>query len=157
MSLDTILTSSVDEEGLCKDWWSINCCWDGKGSLRAVGVGELFRNLLLSSWWGDSLMKWSPPHIKKEYFAFIFPLESTSEFCGLLLSYWLSGFFDLFFPFLFSLKDSMDWTAFTSTEAIGEEVFLEGGIVGEGVWFWFLEDFSFVCAWTEPSMPSTGG
>ena len=67
-------------------------------------VGDFFRNLLISSRRGHSLVKWSPPQIKQGYFTFLFPLESASRVCGLLLSCWLSSFFNLFFPFFFLLK-----------------------------------------------------
>ena len=41
--MDIILVSSMEEEAPCKDTWSINCCWDGKGSVKTAGAGLFFK------------------------------------------------------------------------------------------------------------------
>ena len=87
-----------DEEGPCKDWWSMNCCWVGKWSIKIVVVELFFRNLLTSSQWGHYLVKWSTTHISKGSLSFLFDLDSTSIVCDLIYFCWFIGFLD-FFPF----------------------------------------------------------
>ena len=129
--------------------WSTSCCWEGKGSVRTAGVGLLFKNLLISSRRGNSFMKWSPPHNRQGYLAFLFPLLSFSRAVGLGFSCWFMGF--LFFPFPFFLlsDDCILWIAFTSVETVGLE-----GTVMEGIGF--LVAFTADRGWIEPITPSTG-
>ena len=80
--------------------WSISCCWEGKGSLRIAGMGLIFRNWLSSSRRRHSFVKWSPPHSRHGYFAFLFPLSFLLR-VGFGFSSWFLGFFVFSFTFLF--------------------------------------------------------
>ena len=78
---------------------STSCCWEGKGSVRTISVGSLFKNLLISSWRVHSFVKWSPPHNRQGYLALLFPLLSFSGDVVLGFSCWFSGFLFFHFPF----------------------------------------------------------
>ena len=149
-----------DEEDQCKNLWLINCCWVGKGLFKTVGVEVFFKNLLTSSWWGHSLVKWSPPRIRQGNFSYLLFLDTPSVFCVLLYSCWVVELLNLFLPFLFVPEDSEDWTPFTLVETTGTEAVLELGkvwLAWEACWFCFFVDLAIDYVWTEPSVPLTGG
>ena len=131
------------------DMWSINCCWEGKGSVSIVGAGFDFRNWEISSWRGHSFEKWSPLHRRCGYFSFIFPL-SLSLLVGLGVSCWFLGFLFLFLPFFLSLPEVwVLWIELNSAETLG--------VKGLGVVVWgFLAGFAIDRDYIEPTIPSTG-
>ena len=148
VSEDIIRISSDELELPWLDMWSISCCWEGKGSVSTVGAGFDFRNWEISSRQGHSFEKWSPPHSRQGYFAFLFPL-SLSLLVGLGFSSWFSGFLFLFLPFFLLLEVWVLWIELTSVENLG----FKG--VGVAVWG-CLEGFTADEDWIEPTIPSTG-
>ena len=121
VSEEIILIYFVELEVPLSHIWSINYCWDVKGSVSTTGVGLLFRNLLICSGRGHSFMKWSPPHNKKRYLAFPFPLLSFSVVVTLGFSSWFLGFLLLYLPFFLLIGFFILWIAFTSVATIGAE------------------------------------
>ena len=98
VSEDIIRISSDELELPWLDMWSISCCWEGKGSISTAGAGLDFKNWEISSWQGTSFEKWSPPHSRQGYFAFLFPL-SLSLLVGFGFSCWFPVFLFLVLPF----------------------------------------------------------
>ena len=96
---DIIHISSIELEFPCEVIWSINCYWERNGSVSTASIGLLFKNLLISSRQGHSFMKWSPPHNKQGYLAFLLPLLSFFGAIALGFSCWFPGFLRFYFPF----------------------------------------------------------
>ena len=121
VSEDIIRIYSDKLELLWLDMWSISCCWEEKGSVSTAGAGFDLRNWDISSRWGHSFEKWSPPHRRHGYFAFLFPL-SLSLLVGLGFSYWFPSFLFLFSPFFLLFPEVwVLWIELTSVETLGVE------------------------------------
>ena len=119
VSEDIIRISSDELELPWLDMWSISCCWEGKGSVRTVGAGFVFKNWVISSQWGHSFVKWSPPHSIHGYFAFLFPLL-LSLLVGFVFSCWFLGFLFLALPFFLLLPEVwILWMELTLAETLG--------------------------------------
>ena len=94
-------------------------------------------------------MKWSLPHNKKRYLAFLLPLLSLFGVVTLGFSYWFLDFLPFPFPLILFLGVWIDLMAFTLVETVGEE-----GAVVEVLCC--LEGLTADKGWIEPTTPLTG-